>query len=138
MWDHLKEKMGMLLKFCTVGVGNTLIDFIVFFVLTGLHVHYLWAQGCSYLAGMINSYIWNRNWTFKAEEKANIQELLRFLTINLAAYATTLLLLSLFKQKFEWPLAVSKIFATLCGMAITFMGSRLWVFKSGLSKEQSS
>lgn len=137
MWN-LKEKMGTLLRFCTVGVGNTLIDFIVFFVLTGLHVHYLWAQGCSYLAGMINSYIWNRNWTFKAEEKANIQELLRFLTINLAAYVATLLFLYLFQQKFEWSLAASKIIATLGGMVITFMGSRLWVFKSGLSKERSS
>lgn len=134
---NVTKKIGMILRFCTVGVGNTLIDFLVFFILTSLHVQYLLAQGISYLAGMINSYIWNRNWTFKAKEKANIQEMLRFLAINLAAYVATLLFLYVFQQKFAWPLAVSKIAATLGGMAITFMGSRLWVFKSALSKERS-
>ncbi len=47
----LKEKVKTAGRFCTVGVGNTLIDFGVFFLLAACHVPYLPAQICSYSAG---------------------------------------------------------------------------------------
>lgn len=53
----LKEKVKTAGRFCTVGVGNTLIDFGVFFLLAACHVPYLPAQICSYSAGIINSYV---------------------------------------------------------------------------------
>lgn len=37
----LKEKVKTAGRFCTVGVGNTLIDFGVFFLLAACHVPYL-------------------------------------------------------------------------------------------------
>lgn len=74
----MKKKLVTLLRFGTVGVGNTLIDFGVFFLLTALNVPYLLAQVCSYTAGILNSYIWNRTWTFRVKEKVRGQEIIRF------------------------------------------------------------
>lgn len=65
----LKKQTTTLIRFCTVGVGNTLIDFCVFFLLTAVYVPYLIAQVCSYTAGIANSYIWNRIWTFEVKKK---------------------------------------------------------------------
>lgn len=57
-------------KFMTVGVLNTLIDAGAYFILTrglGLLALPVLAKGISYVVGMINSFFWNRNWTFKSQ-----------------------------------------------------------------------
>ncbi|AUZ26621.1 GtrA family protein [Bacillus cabrialesii] len=131
----LKEKIKTLGRFCTVGVGNTLIDFGVFFLLTACHVPYLPAQICSYSAGVINSYVWNRSWTFRVKRKAGGKEIVRFLMINIAASGITFLLLYLF-QKGGCTILVSKLAATIGGMMVNFIGNRIWVFGDSLKNIQ--
>ena len=54
--DNLKK----FLKFALTGVGNTLVDLILFRVLyTYLGVNIYLSQVCSYSAGMLNSYVVN-------------------------------------------------------------------------------
>lgn len=124
----INKKLVILFRFGTVGVGNTLIDFGVFFLLTALHVPYLLAQVFSYSAGVANSYIWNRTWTFQVKEKAHGREAFRFIMINLAASGITFLLLYAL-QKGGLSLFFSKMTATAAGMVINFIGNRLWVFQ---------
>ncbi|MBU8787312.1 MULTISPECIES: GtrA family protein [Bacillus] len=124
----MKKKLVTLLRFGTVGIGNTLIDCGVFFLLTALNVPYLIAQVCSYTAGILNSYIWNRTWTFRVKEKVCGQEIIRFLIINLAASGIIFLLLYGL-QKAGLSLVSSKVTATVGGMVINFIGNRLWVFQ---------
>ncbi|AVM08486.1 GtrA family protein [Bacillus velezensis] len=131
----LKEKVKTAGRFCTVGVGNTLIDFGVFFLLAACHVPYLPAQICSYSAGIINSYVWNRKWTFRVNRKADGKEIMRFLMINLAASGITFLLLYAF-QKGGCSLLVSKFAATIGGMMMNFIGNRIWVFGDSLKNIQ--
>ncbi|MCI4127953.1 GtrA family protein [Bacillus haynesii] len=123
-----KNNITTLVRFGTVGAGNTLVDFVVFFLLTSLHIPYLSAQLFSYSAGVANSYIWNRTWTFQVKEKAHGAEIIRFIMINLAAAGATFVLLY-FLQKAGLSLFVSKMSATVAGMAINFIGNRLWVFQ---------
>ncbi|WP_369546623.1 GtrA family protein [Bacillus velezensis] len=131
----LKEKVKTAGRFCTVGVGNTLIDFGVFFLLAACYVPYLPAQICSYSAGIINSYVWNRKWTFRVKRKADGTEIMRFLMINLAASGITFLLLYAF-QKGGCSLLVSKFAATIGGMMMNFIGNRIWVFGDSLKNIQ--
>lgn len=100
----------------------------MFFILTSLRVPYLAAQLFSYSAGVANSYIWNRTWTFQVKEKAHGAEIVRFIIINLAAAGATFVLLYIF-HKAGLSLFVSKMSATVAGMAINFIGNRLWVFQ---------
>ncbi|AEP86817.1 GtrA family protein [Bacillus spizizenii] len=132
----LKKQMTTLIRFGTVGVGNTLIDFCVFFLLTALQVPYLIAQVCSYTSGIANSYIWNRIWTFEVKKKADKQEMIRFIAVNLAASGMTFLLL-FGLQKAGLSLLISKLIATVGGMVINFIGNRLWVFRDPLKKSES-
>jgi putative flippase GtrA len=123
-----KEKISTLFRFCTVGVGNTLVDFVMFFFLTSMGIPYLFAQVCSYTAGMMNSYLWNRFWTFRVKQKATMQELFRFVVINLFSLGTTFFVLYMFQQKWEGPLFISKVIATVAGVIVNFIGSRFFVF----------
>ncbi|MDL2278317.1 GtrA family protein [Parabacteroides sp. OttesenSCG-928-G07] len=64
------ETIKQAIKYGIVGVGNTLITAIVIWVMMKL-------LGCSdvlsnavgYVAGLLNSFIWNKQWTFKTSGK---------------------------------------------------------------------
>jgi putative flippase GtrA len=120
-----KEKQAVW-RFAIVGAGNTAVDFVVFFVLAALSVPATAAQIASYGAGMANSYIWNRRWTFEVKRKANIGEFLRFLAVNgLSLGASLAVLLAMERLA---PLWLAKMAATMAGMTVNFIGSRVWVF----------
>ncbi|MCZ0755087.1 GtrA family protein [Anoxybacillus sp. J5B_2022] len=125
MWNE----GATLVRFTLVGIGNTLVDFGVFFLLTSMGVSYVLAQICSYSAGVINSYIWNRTWTFRVQEKASVSQFFQFLILNLLSLGTTVVLLQLLHSA-GISLVISKGMATMAGMAINFSGSRFWVFSS--------
>ncbi|WP_373367377.1 GtrA family protein [Thermaerobacillus caldiproteolyticus] len=129
-----QEKIGTLFRFCTVGVGNTLIDFGVFFLLASIGVPVWLAQGCSYIAGMLNSYVWNRVWTFRMKQQATIQEFFRFILTNFFSLGATFFFLYVCQQIWGWSLLISKMIATFGGIMINFIGSRLWVFQQSANE----
>ncbi|KMY57273.1 membrane protein [Geobacillus stearothermophilus] len=120
-----KEKQAVW-RFGLVGVSNTAVDFAVFFLLTAAGAKAAVAQAVAYGAGMANSYIWNRRWTFQVKRKANIKEVLRFLVVNGLSFGASLAVL-LAAERFA-SLWLAKLAATIAGMAVNFIGSRYWVF----------
>lgn len=127
--QNFRLQLKTLFRFCLVGTGNTLVDFGVFFLLTTSGIPYLVSQVCSYTAGMLNSFILNRNWTFKVKKKTSIQEVIRFLFINITASAIAFVLLFIFEELVKYSLFESKLIATAGGMIVNFFGSKFWVFQ---------
>jgi putative flippase GtrA len=125
---HNKAKKLQLLRFCIIGLGNTTVDFIAFFLLTWGGVPRLLAQVCSYSVGVVNSFLFNRKWTFQVTHKTNMMEVLKFSFINGIALLVSSSLLFLLPDFYHLNLWLSKIVATGFGIVVTFMGSRLWVF----------
>lgn len=125
------RNISELIKFSIVGASNTAVDLIVFFSLWFVGVPSLSAQVLSYSAGMINSFFWNRSWTFQAKGRVEAGEVLRFLIVNIAGLSISAALLSISSGQ---PLFISKMIATFAGMAVTFIGSRFWVFRSNRRK----
>jgi putative flippase GtrA len=69
----LPEIVVQIGKFMTVGVLNTAIDAAAYFILTrwlGLGTLPVLAKGIAYAIGMVNSFFWNRSWTFG--DKGNV------------------------------------------------------------------
>lgn len=115
-------------KFALVGVSNTLVDYGVFALLAQLlGVNVYLSQVVSYSCGILNSYIWNRSWTFRSKERFFSPALVRFLAVNLCMLALSTGLLALFLR-----LGLSKLVAKACTLVFTmvlgFAANRLWVF----------
>lgn len=119
--------IGQLIRFNLVGVLNTLVDFCVFFLLNGVGTGYLAAQICSYGCGTINSYLFNKYWTF-GKAGITLAEIVRFAAVNLTALLLSVLLLHLLHSHAGLGLAPAKIAATLLTMLVGFFGTRFWVF----------
>lgn len=57
-----------LLKYGVIGVLNTLITFVVFYLLnTKMGLSYGISNVVGYIFGVINSFLWNRNWVFNTK-----------------------------------------------------------------------
>jgi putative flippase GtrA len=116
-------------KFAVVGIGNTLIDYGVFALLAQLlSVNVFLSQVISYSCGILNSYIFNRSWTFQSQSRFFSPALVRFLVLNLCMLALSTGLLALFLQ-FGLSKLVAKGCTVVVTMAIGFVVNRLWVFR---------
>lgn len=116
------------LRFCTVGVANTAVDFIVFFLLNMAGAPYLPAQALSYTAGVVNSYFLNRAWTFQVARKANFPEAVSFIIVNAFSLSAASGILYILYDMNHLDLWISKCAATVAGVIVNYTGNRLWVF----------
>jgi putative flippase GtrA len=116
-------------KFAVVGIANTLIDYGVFALLAQLlSVNVFLSQVISYSCGVLNSYIFNRSWTFQSQSRFFSPALVRFLVLNLCMLALSTGLLALFLQ-FGLSKLVAKGCTVVVTMAVGFVVNRLWVFR---------
>ena len=73
-----RETGIQLLKYGVIGVLNTLITLVTFYFLnTRLGLAYGISNVTGYVLGVINSFLWNRNWVFKTKRDFK-RELLLF------------------------------------------------------------
>ncbi|CUB08879.1 GtrA-like protein [Bacillus cereus] len=119
--------MEKLLKFGLVGIFNTLITIISYFILVKLGVNYLVANLLSYLIGVANSYYWNKNWVFQSSGK-NLSIFIKFLSVNLLVLAFNTLSLFILVDKFLVNEFIAQIFAIGIGMIINFFLNKIWTF----------
>jgi putative flippase GtrA len=132
--DGGKRMLGLsegrkIAKYALVGGLNTGVDFAVFCALvyaSGMAT--IWAQTISYGAGLINSYLLNRYWTFEVKEQRRMAEMVRFILINALSFvAATAVLLGLAQWGLES--AWAKIGSVACSLVVNYAGYRLWVFR---------
>lgn len=120
-------------KFGLVGVLNTAVDWLVYFALThGLAyfgAHLTFAKGISYTVGVLNSFFWNKTWTFRSSA-ATRSTLLPFFVTNLVGLAINTGLMQVCLHTLRLPEILSLIVATLGTLAWNFTLSKLVVFKA--------
>lgn len=131
-----RAEVWKLIKFLMVGVGNTAIDWCVYFILTALFSVAAWvAQPIGYIVGAVNSYAFNRKLTFKTKEKFFSRELIKFSLVTALTAGTSSLLMGLVTDTWHisgTPLLdiAAKVGVTGFTMLFNFVLSRLWVFRS--------
>ena len=138
-------------KFILVGGLNTLIDWgvlnlLLFFINVSSGPLYSVSKGVSFAVAVVNSYFWNKHWTFKKsaqlarpgeEQKSARQEVLQFFLVSIIGFAINVLVASLVVNVWGPHFGISaKLWATVgaacgtvIGLAWNFLGYKLFVFK---------
>ncbi|MGI6587028.1 MAG: GtrA family protein [Gracilibacteraceae bacterium] len=119
-----------MLRFSAVGVVNTMVDASVFTVIVNLTSWPSYAAQCAgYAAGMFNSFIMNRIWTFRRFDAGSITgEALRFFAVNAFSMAASSAAMWLFTDVFKISAFLSKAGILLLTQIINYVGYRFWVF----------
>lgn len=130
------------IKFGFVGGINTAVDYLVFALLSALlGVNIYIAQTCGYIAGMLNSYLMNRSFTFKTGERFFSWQLAKFVISNLATLGVSMLVISFFVNMVrtsgfgagfseEQVNLLAKLPTVCVTIVLNFVLSRFWVFKN--------
>ena len=136
------KTVWQIIRYGAVGVMNTLLTLVVIFVLKTFLGVYLWVSNAvGYVAGFINSFIWNKLWVFRSHKHFFRESVmfslgfllcygLQFITTWLLTYKTPL-------RTFEWSFVgltfSGYAIATLLGMVVytaaNFIYNRCVTFK---------
>lgn len=151
--SNRKKTLVQFVKFGTVGVLNTLVDFFVFQLLNLVVGWTYLAQVIGYGCGVVNSYVCNSNWTFRENKTHSRREMLLFLVVNLMSLGVSLGVLWFCREVLgitdawtsTWvPQALSgfvkgdtvcKLIATPCAIVVNFIGNSLFVFAQKKEEE---
>jgi putative flippase GtrA len=100
-----KKELGQVVRFAIVGVSNFLVDFIIYNLLLKFvpGVSAVWAAIISGTAAMINSFIFNKNFTFKAKNLTVYKLVLFFVITAFGLYAIRPLIIYFFTKVWLWP-----------------------------------
>lgn len=123
------------LTFAVIGIGNTIIDFGIYYVLTRhtefFNYHTDWryaANSISFLIATTFSFWANRSWTFRRKGWPTPMEALRFYTTTLGGLLVNNFVLFIFSSFIGINDLISKIFSTIFSTVWNFTFKKLWVF----------
>jgi len=85
------------------------------------------ANFVGYLAGMVNSFVLNKRWTFEAGGRTALQAR-RFVVLNLAGLSVSTSLILVFVDVLGMPYLPVWIATTALVMILNFFGNKYWTF----------
>lgn len=117
-----------LFKYSFVGVFNTLIGLSVIYILYNFfHFGYVFANIGGHAAGLLNSFIWNKRWTFQSSKHFST-EIIPFITVFGISYFINLVVV-IFSVEF---LKINPNYSQVLGIAAysltNFLVNRKWTF----------
>ena len=142
----MKNQGGIIqfIKFAVVGVSNTAVDWIVYYLL----INFVFleisqkpiAKLISFLVAVINSYIWNTIWTFREEYqktvsgKGNIIKkrgiiFMRFVVVSLFGWGINYLAFKLTISRIPTPDIIALIVASGAAIIWNFFANKFWTYK---------
>jgi putative flippase GtrA len=122
-------------RFAVVGLTNFVVSFSVFYVC----YHYMpgavqrhapdgaLANLLAYAAGMVNSFVLNRAWTFRATGSTAVQAL-RFCAVSLSSLAVSTAAMFWFVDVLAYPAIAVWVPLTLVVMTLNYLGCKHWAF----------
>ena len=129
-------------KFLEVGALNTFVDLGVLNLLLFLFqmssgLAFSLFKGISFAVAVLNSYFWNKHWTFKTKEENTRKEFTQFLLVSITGFLVNVgvasVVVNLIGPQFEisqtlWA-NIGALIATVAAMTWNFLGYKLIVFR---------
>ncbi|MFT5874308.1 MAG: putative flippase GtrA [Clostridium sp.] len=117
------------IKFGIVGVANTLIALLTYYILVYFKFNYIIANTIGFIVSVINAYYWNNKFVFKKSDSNNVKTIIK----TFIAYGTTFLISTVLLIAMVDYLGISKIVAPIINLIITiplnFLLNKFWTFK---------
>ena len=141
----MKKNSGLIqfIKFGLVGVSNTAIDWLAFFVLVNTLILTKegepFAKAIAFIIAVINSYVWNTIWTFRQEYKEsirggdktrkNVSIFLRFVIVSLIGWGVNYLAFKYTRFDLSQGQVVALIAASGAATLWNFFANKFWTYK---------
>lgn len=122
-------------KFGIVGISSTAIDWGIFYLLDYVFgIYYLTAKVLSFSVAVINSFFWNRRWTFRSTDPNHNKEFVKFLIISLVGLSVNALIMYLFVSIWHTRKIIGLIFASGIVTVWNFLANKYYTFRHSQSE----
>ena len=127
-FEKLKLLIIQFIKFSFVGVLNTIISLIVYYLCLYLGMYYLIANTLAFLASGLNAYICNKKFVFKSKAKTSSSLLKTYLSYTLT-FITGSILLFILVDKIMISEIIAPIIVIIVNVPVNFILIRCWAMK---------
>ena len=140
------------IKFGLVGVSNTAVDWIVYYLVAGYLITSSnlrpTVKAISFIVAVLNSYLWNTIWTFKEEYKRSATNsgqkgtiFVKFFIVSLVGWVFNYLVFKYTYQNYQYSALMlgakeiktqelyPLIFASAAATLWNFFANKLWTYK---------
>jgi len=114
-------------RYVYVGLLNTVVCYVVFVVLIAVGFHYLLASPLSYVAGVGNSYVWNKYFTFRTQGGTRA-EFVKFVSVYAGQYSIGLVGLVILVEFFDLGPAIAQGILLFTMILFSFFAHQHWTF----------
>jgi len=123
-----KRFFRQLFKYSIVGIFNTAIGLtVIYFFFNVLSFNYIIANIIGYACGLVNSFVWNKNWTFKSSQHYS-KEIVPFLIVFGISYAANLLAVIISVEFIKIHPNIAQILGIAAYSSTNFLINRYWTF----------
>ena len=130
MKENIKKLIKQFISFGLVGVLNTVISLIIYYVLIYFGCNYILANFFGFVGGVLNSYFWNSRYVFKEKKENNNKKAFVKVTIS---YGISFGISTILMYVMVDMLGISKYLAPLIRLVVTvpinFVLNKKWAFK---------
>lgn len=119
-------------KFGIVGVSNTVISLVVYWVLCHFGMHYVPAFAIGEVVSILNAYFWSNLVVFKAKEKEernHAKSMVKVFAIYISTFLLAEGLLILQVNYLGWSEQLAPVLNLLLTIPINFLLNKFWAFR---------
>ncbi len=118
------------IKFGIVGLSNTIISLLVYYICIWLGLHYILANFLGFLVSVLNAFFWNSKCVFKEkQEKSAPKAFVKvFISYGVSFLLSTILIFLMVEilQISEWLAPLLRLLVTI---PLNFLVNKFWAFK---------
>lgn len=135
MSKEKKEFIIQFIKFSIVGISNTVINLIIYYILVLFGMNYILANSIGFIISVINAFYWNNRYVFKEDKdhKNPIRKTLKKIIKVYASYTFTFVLGNVLLFAWVELLNISDRIAPILNLIVTvpinFVMNKVWAFK---------
>jgi putative flippase GtrA len=123
------ESFRQFFKFGIVGLSNTALSLLIYYVLVAVDLDYLLANVAAFVVSVLNAYYWNNRFVFRKSTAGHLRPLLK----TYLSYGATFLVSSGLLYVMIDLLGISKMIAPILNLTVTiplnFLANKYWAFK---------
>jgi len=118
------------IKFCIIGAVNTIIDYSIYLLLNRVFgLYFLYANIIAIIVAMTSSFIFNKYWTFRNNEKKIRSQSIKFIIVNIIYFFLNNFIVFALANYLAVYDILAKITATIVGLFWNFVANRYWTFR---------
>lgn len=128
LFEHIPKNLRNLILYGIIGCGASLLDFSIYTLLVHTEVYYVVANSISVLAGIITSFILNRQYNFKVKDNTK-RRFAIFLTVGLSGMLLSNFILYICIDQFDINKLISKLLSIALVVFLQFIINKSITFK---------